>query len=175
MKKILLLVLIISALSGCTQKEVSPTIFGKSSLEAFLPRWEEAQKRFINGDPALWKQNSSQGDDATVLGAFGGYVEKGWNAVGSRYDWASSQYKDNGTKLKIEYLNIGSTGDLGYTVSIERQEGVLLMNQQEPGQQALRVTQIFRKENGAWKLVHRHADPLLEKKESSPISHSENQ
>ena len=28
---------------------------------------------------------------------------------------------------------------------------------------ALRVTHVFRKEDGAWKLVHRQADPLIDK------------
>ena len=59
MKKILLLVLLVSALSGCTKTEVPPTGAGSSSLQAFLPQWEKAQSRFINGDPTLWKQNAS--------------------------------------------------------------------------------------------------------------------
>jgi ketosteroid isomerase-like protein len=167
MKKILWLVLAASALSACTQTEVRPIEPSDSSLQAFLPRWEEAQTRFINGDPNLFKQNALQGDDATILGAFGGYGEKGWDAVGSRYDWASSQYKDSGAKIKVEYLNIGSSGDLGFTVAIEREEGVRLSNQQDSTQRALRVTQIFRKEGGTWKLLHRHGDPLVEKKASS--------
>jgi ketosteroid isomerase-like protein len=166
-KEILLLVLIASVLSACTQTEVRPTAASDSSLQAFLPRWEEAQTRFINGDPTLWKQNASQGDDATILGAFGGYGEKGWKAVGSRYDWASSQYKDSDAKIKVEYLNIGDSGDLGFTVAIEREERVRLGNQQDSTQRALRVTQIFRKEGGTWKLLHRHGDPLLEKKAPS--------
>ncbi len=49
-------------------------------------------------------------------------------------------------------------------MAIERQEEVRLGGQQNPTQRALRVTQIFRKEDGAWKLLHRHADPLMEKK-----------
>ncbi len=168
MKKILWLVLVASALSACTQTEVRPTEPSDSSLQAFLPRWEEAQTRFINGDPNLFKQNASQGDDATILGAFGGY-EKGWSEVGPRYDWASFQYKDSGAKLKVEYISTEVSGDMGFTVAIERQEEVRLGGQQKPTQRALRVTQIFRKEGGAWKLLHRHADQLMEKKGPSAV------
>ncbi len=111
MKKILSLVLLVSALSGCAQTEVRPTAAGDSSLQSFLPQWEEAQSRFVTGDPTLWKQNASQRNDATILGAFGGY-ERGWNEVGPRYDWASSQYKSGGATMKVEYINIGVSGDL---------------------------------------------------------------
>ncbi len=161
MKKTFLLVLLVSGLFVGSQ--VRSTRAGDSSFQAFLRRWEQAQSRFVTGDPTLWKQNASQRDDATILGAFGGY-EKGWNQVGPRYDWASSQYKNSGAKMKVEYLNTGVSGNLGFTVAIERQEEVRLGGQQNPTQRALRVTQIFRKEGGAWKLLHRHADPLMEKK-----------
>jgi ketosteroid isomerase-like protein len=168
--KKILLVLLVSVLSGYTQTEIRPTAAGDSSVQAFLPQWEAAQSRFINGDPTLWKRNASHRDDATVLGAFGGY-EKGWNDVGPRYDWASSQFKESGAKMKVEYLNSGTSGDLAFTVSIERQEEVRLGDQRKPAPRALRVTQIFRKEDGAWKLLHRHADPLLEKKAPSAVTH----
>ena len=72
--------------------------------------------------------------------------------------------------MKVEYLNTGMSGDLAFTVSIERQELVRLGDQEKPAPRALRVTQIFRKENGAWKLLHRHADPLLEKKAPSTVT-----
>ena len=65
--------------------------------------------------------------------------------------------------MKVEYLNIGVSGDLGYTVAIERQQGARVRDQAAAAQRALRATQVFRKEEGAWKLVHRHADPLVEK------------
>ena len=165
MKKSLLLGLLVAALAGCTQSGVRPTTTpDDSSLRTFLPQWEEAQSGFINGDPALWKHNSSHRDDATILGAFGGYGEKGWDTVGTRYDWASSQYKGGGATMKVEYINIGVSGDLGFTVAIERQEGARVGDPQNPARRALRVTQVFRKEDGAWKLLHRHADPLIEKK-----------
>jgi ketosteroid isomerase-like protein len=168
MKKMLLLVLLVCTLFGYTQTQVRQDATADSSFRAFLPEWEKAQSRFINGDPTLWKQHASHRHDVTILGGFGGYGEKGWNAVGARYDWASSQYKGGGATMKVEYLNIGVSGDLGFTVAIERQEGARVGDQQNPTRRALRATQIFRKEGGAWKLLHRHADPLIEKQVPAP-------
>ena len=167
MRRMLLLGLLVCMLSGYTQAQVRRDINADSSFRAFLAEWEKAQSRFINGDPTLWKQNSSHREDATILGGFGGYGEKGWEAVGARYDWASSQYKGGGATVKVEYVNIGVSGDLAFTVAIERQEGVRVGDQQNPTRRALRATQIFRKEDGAWKLLHRHADALIEKQVSS--------
>jgi ketosteroid isomerase-like protein len=156
-----LLLLLIFALSACTTAHVSPSAGAESDFRAFLTQWEEGQSRFINGDPTLWKQNASHQNDVTLLGGFGGHGEKGWDAVGARYDWASSQYKA-GAILKVEYIHIGVSGDLAYTVSVERQTGARV-GDQPATQRALRATQIFRKEAGAWKLIHRHADRLIEK------------
>lgn len=167
MNRRLLAVLLGFALAGCSQIAGRPTATGDSSLRAFLPQWEEAQVRFINGDPTLWKQHASHHDDATILGAFGGIGEKGWDAVGSRYDWASSQYKAGAATMTVEYLSIGVSGDLGFTVAIERQEGARVGDQQDPSRRALRVTQVFRREDGGWRLLHRHADPLTEKQAPS--------
>ena len=132
-----------------------------ASLRAFLPQFEEGINRFINGDPALWKQQSSHRDDTTIMGAWGAY-EKGWNEAGSRYDWAAARFKASGAKVKIEYISSGVSGDLAYTVAIERSEA-LVAGRDKPAAMALRVTHLFRKEDGAWKLVHRHADPLIDK------------
>ena len=162
MKTTLPLVLLVCTLFGYAQKQVLRDTTADSSFRAFLPQWEKAQTRFINGDPALWKQNASHRDDATIFGAFGGH-EKGWKEVGARNDWASSQFKDSGATQKIEYLNTGVSGDLAFTVTVERQEGVRRADQDKAAPRALRVTQIFRREDGAWKLLHRHADPLVER------------
>ena len=47
-------------------------------------------------------------------------------------------------------------GDLAYTVAIERytasREG------RPPGATELRVTHVYRREDGKWRAVHRHAD-----------------
>jgi len=168
MKQTLLLAILGCTLFGSAHAQVRRDTTPESSFRAFLPQWERAQSSFINSDPTLWKQSASQRDDATILGAFGGYGEKGWDAVGARYDWASSQYKRSGATLKVEYLSIVVNGDLAFTVGIERQQGARVGNQ-NPMQRALRATQVFRREGGTWKLLHRHADPLLEKTAPSTV------
>lgn len=133
------------------------------SFRSFLQDWEKAQTRFINGDPSLWKQHTSKQDDVTIVGGFGGEGEKGWKAVGARYDWASSQYGAAGATMTVDYLNIAVNGDLAFTVGVERQQGVRVGTGSTPVRRALRATQIFRKERDGWKLLHRHADQMTEK------------
>lgn len=167
MKRLCLMLVGGVVLAGCTRAPAPSAATADSSLSAFLPQWEAAQSHFINGSPEPWKQLASQSEDATILGAFGGYGEKGWAAVGARYDWASSQYRAGAATMTVDYLNVRQSGDLGFTVAIERQEGARVGDQQEPDKRALRVTQVFRREEGAWKLLHRHADPLIEKQAPS--------
>jgi ketosteroid isomerase-like protein len=140
---------------------LSQTVAGDSSLRAFMPRFEEGINRFINGDPTLWKQNASRRGDVTIMGAWGAY-EKGWAEVGPRYDWAAARFRESGARVKVEYISSAVSGDLAYTVAIERSEA-LVTGQDKPAPMALRVTHVYRKEDGAWKLVHRHADPLIDK------------
>ena len=164
MKKILVLILLVGPLCGYARAQArQDATTADSNFKAFLTEWEKAQSRFINGDPTLWKQHASHRADVTILGGFGGYGEKGWDAVGARYDWASSQYKSRGATMKVEYLSVVVSGDLAFTVGVERQDGARVSGQQDPGRRALRATQVFRREDGAWKLMHRHADPLIEK------------
>lgn len=141
--------------------QIPATKAGDSSLQAFLPQFEEATSRFINGDSGFWKQNASRRDDVTLMGGWGGY-EKGWNDACAWYARAAARFKESGAKVRVEYLSSAVSGDLAYTVAIERSE-VHLADQGKAAPMALRVTHLFRREDGVWKLVHRHADPLTEK------------
>jgi ketosteroid isomerase-like protein len=131
------------------------------TFRAFLPAFEAGITAFINGDPTRWKQNASRRDDVTIMGAWGAY-EKGWSEASPRYDWAAARFRESGATVDIEYITSGLSGDLAYTVAIERSL-VHLADSEKSAQMALRVTHLFRKEDGAWRLVHRHADPLIGK------------
>jgi ketosteroid isomerase-like protein len=130
-------------------------------FDRFLRQFEEGLRRFVNGDPATWKQHASRRADATIMGAWGAY-EKGWAEVEGRYDWAAARFKQSGAAPQFEYLASGVSGDLAYTVAIERSEA-RVSGTERVAPMVLRVTHVFRKEDGAWKLVHRHADPLIDK------------
>jgi hypothetical protein len=131
------------------------------SFEAFLQRFEDAQSRFVNGDPNLWIEMAAKDESVTIFGAFGGY-EQGWSQVGPRYEWAAAQYRSGGAKKSIEYLSKYADSSIGYTVAIERDQ-VRTADSTKTELRALRATQVFRRVDGEWKLVHRHADPLLSK------------
>ena len=144
-----------------TQTFVNPATITDSSFKAFLPKWEKYIDSISSGNPTLVKENASHSDDITIMGAFGGY-EKGWEQVGARLDWAAAQMKGTPPKVKIEYINIVVSGDLAFTVAIGSVvQGTTTNEKNHP---PVRVTEIFRKENGSWKLLHRHADSLIEKK-----------
>jgi ketosteroid isomerase-like protein len=146
-------------LSACVLSQATADAENVQSLEPFLPRFEESTSRFVNGDPSLWRGHASRRDDVTIMGGWGAY-ERGWSEVGPRYEWAATRFRESGAKVQVEYLASSVSGDLAYTVAIERSEA-LVEGQDRPAPMALRVTHIFRKEDGVWKLVHRHADPLI--------------
>ncbi len=62
-----------------------------------------------------------------------------------------------GTPLEFELIAAEVDGDLAYTVGYERSSVSIDGGPARPA--FLRATQIYRRENGDWKLVHRHADP----------------
>ena len=127
---------------------------------AFLTKLDAAQLELQNGKGEAFKSIWSRSDDVTLSGGFGGTIEKGWDAVSKRLDWVEKQFS-NGTN-RIERLVAFSKKGLGYVVQLEH------IRFKVPGQTSestkdYRVTMIFRKEKGEWRLVHRQADSNLTK------------
>ena len=128
-------------------------------LRQAVDRVEAAASHFITGDSAPYKAGWSYADDVTIFGGWGGY-EKGWEQVDPRLDWAAGCFR--GGYLTYEPLAVGMSGDLAYAVGIERGEAHVA-GSEDISSMTLRVTHIFRREEGIWKLIHRHADHIIEK------------
>jgi len=123
-------------------------------LTGVLPRQHEAELALHNGDAEPRKMLWSHKDPVTVLGA--ARTASGWAEVESLFDWLASNFS-NCTSAELELTASGVSGDMGYVVGTERTTASV--GGESPAQYSLRVTLIFRRENGEWKEVHRHADP----------------
>jgi ketosteroid isomerase-like protein len=156
---LILILLTLTALFTAKAQEVHT--MSDPSFEAFLSQFEDGTSGFINGDNTLWLENASKRDAVTIMGAWGAF-EKGWSEVKPRYDWAAARFVESGAEVEVEYISSVVSGDMAYTVAIERSKA-LIVGQDKPAPLALRVTHIYMKEDGVWKLMHRHADPLIEK------------
>ncbi len=121
-------------------------------VRAAEARFYDALRRVHEDGPAALLETWSRGDDVTTMNAAGGY-ERGQGEVRGRWSW----WAGRGVPMpatRIEHLACVAGADLAYTVALEHH-----------GPRVLRVTHVYRREDGGWKLVHRHAVPLATKPE----------
>jgi ketosteroid isomerase-like protein len=117
-----------------------------------LSREQSAEAAIYQGDPEQFNALWARADDISLFGAFGP-CKKGWPQVSKTVDWVASRYREGAVTAEYEVVHEGA--DLAYTVGYEIGDVVL---DGAPTRQRLRVTQIYRRENGQWHLVHRHGD-----------------
>ena len=124
-------------------------------LTTTLARQIAAEEALHNGDPeprlAMWSTN----DPVTVLGA--ARSANGQDEVSQLFRLLASRFS-NCTSYRFELVAAGASGDLAYTVGYEH-TAVSLDGVPLPPY-SLRVTHVYRRENGEWKIVHRHADSV---------------
>jgi ketosteroid isomerase-like protein len=123
-------------------------------LDSTMPRLRAADTAIHNGDAApraaIWSHN----DPVTVFGAVRSV--SGWAQISPAFDWLASRFS-NCKSWEYEVVAAGTSGDLAYIVGIEHTTASV--GGAAPESYELRVTTIFRRESGEWKVVHRHADP----------------
>jgi ketosteroid isomerase-like protein len=126
-----------------------------------LDEYHRAGREITNGNPEVYKTLYSHRDDVTVANPFGPPV-RGWSEVSATLVRAAENYRD-GEIVGFENVSTVITSDLAYTVEIESYRA-RVGGAEELVPVSLRVTTIFRREDGAWKVVHRHADPITAKR-----------
>ena len=118
-----------------------------------LLREQAAEAAIYMGDPEPFKALWSRGDDISLFGAFGP-CKKGWQQVNKTVEWVASRFRDGVVTAEYEVVYEGA--DLAYTVGYEI--GDVALDGAPVTRQRLRVTQIYRREDGQWRLAHRHGD-----------------
>ena len=108
-----------------------------------------------NAEPAL--RLFSHREDVTLANPLGPTAH-GWEQVAAAGEHAASQLRD-GEIVGFETIEKYVTDELAYIVRVERARAKV-GGSEDITPITLRVTMIFRPEDGEWKIVHRHADPI---------------
>jgi hypothetical protein len=132
-------------------------VLPEDDIQQAVERTRAAVHEFMNGRTDAWVTVCSKRDDATLFGEWGGH-ERGWQQLEPRYRWASARYA--GADASFENLAFFVGGDMACTVWIERSQAQQV-GVAETAHVGLRISHIYRREHLTWKLIHRHADPLI--------------
>ncbi|MCA1730031.1 MAG: nuclear transport factor 2 family protein [Actinobacteria bacterium] len=126
-------------------------------LDEVVEQCQRALGEFVKGDPEPMQRMFSHREDVSLANPLGPPV-RGWEHVAATMERAASQFRD-GEMAGFENVAKYVTPELAYIVWIERTRAKLGARE-DADPFALRVTMVFRPEEGTWKVVHRHADPI---------------
>lgn len=124
-------------------------------LDAAMARYRDGETALHNGDAAPRKAMWSRTDPVTLLGA--AFSGTGWEAIEPIFDRLQASFS-NCSSCEHEVIAAGASGDLAYIVAFEHTTASV--GGSPSLAYTLRATTVFRREDGEWKVVHRHADPV---------------
>ena len=149
----------VTAAATSTTAQPAPRQCSLDDWRRFEQQYASAQDAFQRGDAEPIKALWSHADDVTLFGALGGH-ERGWAAIGSRLSQVARMNR-SGAHRDDDVLTTIVGADLALMVRIEH----IPNGGAGAGAGAvthLRVTHAARCESGGWRIVSRHADPLVE-------------
>ena len=140
-----------------------------SDREAFL-EWVtsalyDAEVALHNGDSGPRRAIWSRHEPVTILGAFRNAY--GWQEVDEAFTFLETCFSDC-TSYEFELQAYDVVGDVAFTVGFEHTSASM---DGTPRSYTLRVTQVYRREGGEWKVDHRHADTVPELGATSRTRH----
>lgn len=139
------------ALSGTAPAQTSD----KAAVMAAVTRFYEALNVMFTGDIEPMKAVWSHADDVTYMGPGGG-LQYSWGAVLA--EWEKQAAMKLGGSVTPQDMRVMMGRDLAVVQNYEI--GTNTDAEGNPQQVSIRATNIFRKENGAWKMTGHHTDLL---------------
>jgi ketosteroid isomerase-like protein len=119
-------------------------------------RLRDAETALHSGDAGPRFEIWSTREPVTVLGAW--KAATGRQEVGELFRLLADSFTDC-TSHAHDVVAADVCGDMAYTVGYEHTSASV---NGEPRTYTLRVTQVYRREAGEWKVAHRHADTVPE-------------
>ena len=126
-------------------------------FDEVVEQYHLALGEFVKGNPEPVKKMFSHQEDVTLANPLGPPV-RGWEQVAAAGERAASQFSE-GESVGFEIVAKYVTPELAYLVEVHRGKA-RFGARQDIAPFALRLTTIFRPEDGTWKVVHRHADAI---------------
>ena len=111
-----------------------------------------ALNRMLEGDAASMADVWSHGATVTAMHPIGGR-QVGWDPVRESFEQVAGLASGGEIALRDQMIQVA--GDVAYELGVERGQAELA------GQEIRidsRVTNIYRREQGRWKMVHHHSD-----------------
>jgi ketosteroid isomerase-like protein len=136
----------------------------QSDFEQFMRQRQQASHAYMNGDASLFGEIIAGQPPITFFKPQGGAYQ-GAEAISSFEQGAAAFERSSDDEFEI--LHMAASDDLAYWVGLQRSM-TYLRGRTEAVQFHVRVTELFRREDGAWKLIHRHADPLVSEPAAKP-------
>ena len=124
-------------------------------LASVLPRLKMADTALHNGGAGPREAMWAHSDPVTLFGAV--WTATGWDEISPIFRRLASRFS-HCESFEYQVIAADARGDLAYVVGIERT--TVSIAGAPPQTYELRVTTIFRREAGDWKVVHRHGDPM---------------
>jgi len=137
--------------------EVISQMSAVDDVDKVLEQYQLATAEFVKGNPEPYKMIFSHREDVTLANPFFPPV-RGWDAVAKTLERTASRLRDGefvGSETVAKYV----TAELAYVVALVR-EKAKVGGSEDVTPIALRTTMILRPEEGAWKVVHLHGDPI---------------
>jgi ketosteroid isomerase-like protein len=126
-------------------------------LDQVVEQYHLALGEVVKGDPEPLKMIYSHRAEVSLANPFGPPV-RGWDEAAQTMERAAARYTD-GQIVGFETVAKYVTSELACIVEVERYQAKV-GGREDISPMALRVTSILRSEEGTWKVVHRHADPI---------------
>lgn len=135
------------------------------SLDRAVEALRSALTAFAQGRPEPVKSAYSHAEDVALANPFGPPV-RGWENVSAALDYASSRFSDGEV---TEVRNVARYESADLVTDLDTEHWRTRVGGGDHAEFDLRVTSTYRKEDGEWKLVLRHADPISSADPMGPL------
>lgn len=144
-------------LIGAAAASATPVAVGENEIAKLVELTTVSEIAWVRGEMHRYLSLISHSDDFTLMSPFGGAPRRGFDDSPSRLAELSRFFHGGSGTFEV-VQTYASAGLVVLAMIFRMRASVGSLPEQD---WTLRVTQVFRRDPSGWRLVHRHADPLV--------------